>query len=135
MVEGRLRKFYEEVCLLDQTFVIDNETKVRKLVEQAGQDVGAPVSIAGFLRFQLGEGLNAKKVISPPRWSHSSVHNPLPVADGQSGNMQAALIARFSPHRIATVRVDAAGERLNQGRPWPKCLNTNGCCSKYRARR
>ena len=61
MVEGRLRKFYEEVCLLDQTFVIDNETKVRKLVEQAGQDVGAPVSIAGFLRFQLGEGVEREK--------------------------------------------------------------------------
>ena len=61
MVEGRLRKFYEEVCLLDQTFVIDNETKVRKLVEQAGQDVGAPVSIAGFLRFQLGEGVEREE--------------------------------------------------------------------------
>ncbi len=61
MVEGRLRKFYEEICLLDQTFVIDNETKVRKLVEQAGQDVGAPVSIAGFLRFQLGEGVEREE--------------------------------------------------------------------------
>ncbi len=61
MVEGRLRKFYEEVCLLDQTFVIDNETKVRKVIEQAGQDVGAPVSIAGFLRFQLGEGVEREE--------------------------------------------------------------------------
>ncbi len=61
MVEGRLRKFYEEVCLLDQTFVIDNETKVRKVIEQAGQDVGAPVSIAGFLRFHLGEGVEREE--------------------------------------------------------------------------
>ncbi len=61
MVEGRIRKFYEEVCLLDQTFVIDNETKVSKVVEQAGQDLGAPVSLAGFLRFHLGEGVEREE--------------------------------------------------------------------------
>jgi elongation factor Ts len=57
MVEGRLRKFYEEVCLLEQTFVIDNESKVSKVLEQAGTDLGAPVRIVGFERFQLGEGV------------------------------------------------------------------------------
>ncbi len=57
MLEGRLRKYYEEVCLLDQTFVIDGETKVRKVLEQVSQDVGAPVKIIGFHRFQLGEGV------------------------------------------------------------------------------
>jgi elongation factor Ts len=57
MVEGRLRKFYEEVCLLEQTFVIDNESKVSKVLEQAGKDLGAPVRIAGFERVQLGEGV------------------------------------------------------------------------------
>ena len=39
MVEGRLRKFYEEVVLLEQVFVIDNETKVKKVIENAGKDV------------------------------------------------------------------------------------------------
>ncbi|MHA1151659.1 MAG: translation elongation factor Ts, partial [Alphaproteobacteria bacterium] len=57
MVQGRLRKYYEEVCLLDQTFVIDNESKVRQAVEAAGKDAGAPVTVAGFHRFQLGEGV------------------------------------------------------------------------------
>jgi len=57
MLEGRLRKYYEEVCLLEQTFVVDGETKVRKVLEQVSQDVGAPVKIAGFRRFQLGEGV------------------------------------------------------------------------------
>ena len=42
MVEGRLRKFYEEVCLLEQTFVIDGETKVGKVLEQEGEKLGAP---------------------------------------------------------------------------------------------
>ena len=61
MVEGRLRKFYEEVCLLEQTFVIDGETKVRKAVEQGSKDVGAPIEIVGFLRFQLGEGVEREE--------------------------------------------------------------------------
>ncbi|MEQ8357799.1 MAG: translation elongation factor Ts [Kiloniellaceae bacterium] len=57
MVEGRLRKFYEEVCLLEQVFVIDGENKVGKVLETAAKDLGAPVAIAGFVRFQLGEGV------------------------------------------------------------------------------
>ncbi len=57
MVEGRLRKYYEEICLLDQTFVMDTESKVRQAVEAAGEDAGAPVAVAGFLRFQIGEGV------------------------------------------------------------------------------
>ena len=58
MIEGRLRKFYEEVCLLDQTFVIDGESKVRAAVEAAGKDAGAPIKVAGFRRYQLGEGID-----------------------------------------------------------------------------
>lgn len=57
MVEGRLRKYYEEAVLLEQVFVIDNETKVGKVVEKAAADVGAPVKIAGFARLVLGEGV------------------------------------------------------------------------------
>jgi elongation factor Ts len=60
MVEGRLRKFYEEVVLLDQTFVIDNETKISKVLENAAKDTGAPVKITGFARFALGEGIEKK---------------------------------------------------------------------------
>lgn len=57
MVEGRVRKFYEEVVLLSQTFVVDGETRVDKVLEQAAGDVGAPVKVAGFERFVLGEGI------------------------------------------------------------------------------
>ncbi len=60
MVDGRIRKFYEEVVLLQQTFVIDGESKVAKVLEAAAGDVGAPVEITGFLRFQLGEGIDKK---------------------------------------------------------------------------
>jgi len=57
MVEGRLGKFYEEVCLLEQAFVMDPQTKVSALLEVAGKELGAPVRIGSFVRFALGEGL------------------------------------------------------------------------------
>ncbi len=58
MVEGRLRKFYEESVLLEQIFVIDGETKVGKVIENAAADVGAPVELVGFARLELGEGVD-----------------------------------------------------------------------------
>ena len=57
MLEGRMRKFYEENVLMQQTFVIDGETPIAKLVEKAAKDFGAPVEIEGFVRFQVGEGI------------------------------------------------------------------------------
>ncbi len=57
MVTGRLRKFFEEVVLLDQTFVIDGETRVSKVLEEASKRAGAPVRVSGFVRFALGEGI------------------------------------------------------------------------------
>ena len=61
MVEGRLRKFYEEVCLLQQVFVIDGENKVRDAIETAAKDAGAPIKVTGFARFQLGEGIEKEE--------------------------------------------------------------------------
>jgi elongation factor Ts len=57
MVEGRLRKFYEEAVLLEQVFVIDGENRVGKVVEAAAKSAGAPIRVAGFVRFALGEGV------------------------------------------------------------------------------
>jgi len=58
MVEGRLRKFYEEVVLLAQPFVHDPETTVAKAVAAAEKTAGAPIKITGFHRFALGEGID-----------------------------------------------------------------------------
>jgi elongation factor Ts len=57
MMAGRMRKYYEETVLLQQTFVIDGETQIAKLLEKASKDLGAPVVIEGFVRFQVGEGI------------------------------------------------------------------------------
>ena len=61
MIEGRMRKYYEEVCLLDQTFVIDGESKIEKVLEDAGKEAGKPVSVSTFGLFILGEGIEKKK--------------------------------------------------------------------------
>ena len=61
MVEGRLRKFYQEVVLVEQTWVIDGETKVAKVLERAGKELGAPVKVAGFIKFVLGEGIEKEE--------------------------------------------------------------------------
>jgi len=61
MVDGRIRKYYEEVVLLEQVFVMDGETKVSKVVEAAAKDVGAPVKLVGFIRFALGEGIEKEE--------------------------------------------------------------------------
>ena len=60
MVEGRLRKFYEDVVLLEQVFVVDGESRVSAVVEKAGKEIGAPVKVAAFKRFALGEGIEKK---------------------------------------------------------------------------
>ena len=52
MVEGRIRKFYEEVVLLEQVWVHDGESRVKAVVAKAG------VKLAGFARFKLGEGID-----------------------------------------------------------------------------
>ncbi|HEY8595736.1 MAG TPA: translation elongation factor Ts [Devosiaceae bacterium] len=61
MVEGRLRKFYEEVCLLAQTFVIDGETRISDVLKKAEADVGAPVKLTQFVRYALGEGIEKQE--------------------------------------------------------------------------
>ena len=57
MVEGRLRKYYEDVVLLEQLYVIDGESRVKQVVEKAAKEIGAPVAITGFARMALGEGI------------------------------------------------------------------------------
>jgi len=57
MVDGRVRKYYEEVVLLEQLFVIDGKTKVSAVIEQAAKDAGKPIKVLSFVSFRLGEGI------------------------------------------------------------------------------
>ncbi|HMR31867.1 MAG TPA: translation elongation factor Ts [Geminicoccaceae bacterium] len=58
MVEGRVRKFYEEAVLLEQVWVIDTDKRVKQVVEAAAKELGAPVKVTGFVRMALGEGID-----------------------------------------------------------------------------
>ena len=57
MVEGRMRKFYQESVLLSQTFVLDGENTVEQALKNTEADAGGPIKLTGFLRFELGAGI------------------------------------------------------------------------------
>jgi len=61
MVEGAIAKFRKEMAFLSQLFVMDNKTKVEDVVASQAKEVGAPIQVAGFVRFQLGEGIERKE--------------------------------------------------------------------------
>jgi len=57
MVEGRMKKYYQEVVLLEQTSVIDGETRIADVIAKTGKDAGADIALKAFVRFNLGEGV------------------------------------------------------------------------------
>lgn len=57
MVEGRIKKYLKEVCLVDQVWVKDPELTISKLLQQKSKEVGAPITITSFSRFERGEGI------------------------------------------------------------------------------
>ncbi len=61
MVEGRVRKFYEESVLTEQVFVIDTDKRVKEAVEATAKEIGAPIKIIGFVRMALGEGVEKRE--------------------------------------------------------------------------
>ena len=61
MVEGRMRKYYQEVVLLEQTFVIDGESRVADVVSKAGKDAGADIAMTAFAQFNLGAGIEKEE--------------------------------------------------------------------------
>ncbi|MCB1427621.1 MAG: elongation factor Ts [Nitratireductor sp.] len=61
MVEGRMRKFYEESVLVSQAFVIDPDKTVEQALKDAEKDAGAPITLKGFVRMALGEGIEKEE--------------------------------------------------------------------------
>ncbi len=61
MVEGRVRKYYEEVVLEEQAFIMDPDKKIKQVVADAAKECGAEIKLAGYVRFKLGEGLQKKE--------------------------------------------------------------------------
>lgn len=61
MVEGRVRKYYDEVVLEEQAYIMDPDKKVKQIVADAAKELGADIKLANFVRFKLGEGLQKKE--------------------------------------------------------------------------
>lgn len=61
MIEGRLNKELKEICLVDQVYVKDGDLTVQKYLETVAKEIGAPISIKSFTRFETGEGIEKKE--------------------------------------------------------------------------
>lgn len=61
MADGRIASFFEEIVLLNQTFVIDNKTKISDLLVSFGKEIGSPVKITSYSKFILGEGIEKEE--------------------------------------------------------------------------
>jgi elongation factor Ts len=67
IVEGRLSKFYEEICLLEQPFIRENTTSVAELIKATGSKLGdANIRVARFVRFKVGDQGDAPGVQESP---------------------------------------------------------------------
>lgn len=61
IVEGKIGKYYGENCLIEQTFVKDNSLTVQKYLDTVAKEVGSPITISEFVRFERGEGIEKKE--------------------------------------------------------------------------
>ncbi len=61
MIVGRMRKYMEEVVLLSQAFVMDPDTKVGKVIENAAKEAGTPIELVDYVRMELGDGIEKKE--------------------------------------------------------------------------
>jgi elongation factor Ts len=66
IVEGRLSKFYEEICLLEQPFIRENSISVAELIKSAGAKLGDTVTISRFTRYKVGDAGDAAGVQESP---------------------------------------------------------------------
>lgn len=61
MIEGRLNKELKEICLVDQVYVKDGDLTVQKYLDAVAKEIGAPIAIKSFVRFETGEGIEKKE--------------------------------------------------------------------------
>jgi elongation factor Ts len=60
IIAGQINKFFGDVCLVEQAFVIDPDQSVQKVVAACAKELGSPIVLNGYVRFQLGEGIEKK---------------------------------------------------------------------------
>ncbi len=60
IIVGQINKFFGEICLIEQAFVIDPDQKINKVLENLGKEIGAEVTLTGYTRYMLGEGIEKR---------------------------------------------------------------------------
>ncbi|MBC8048694.1 MAG: elongation factor Ts [Chitinophagales bacterium] len=81
MVDGRIKKFYQEVVLLQQAFVLNPDMTVEQAIKDAEKDAGAPIQMTGFVRFALGEGIEKKEDDFAAEVAAAAGSSPAPKSD------------------------------------------------------
>ncbi|CAN8246507.1 unnamed protein product [Cochlearia groenlandica] len=66
MVEGRLRKYFEEVALMEQKFIVNDAINIKTLVDNLSKEMGSPVKVTNFLRVEVGEGIERVEASDEP---------------------------------------------------------------------
>jgi elongation factor Ts len=61
MVEGRIKKYYEDFCLLEQVYIRDGSKKIKDIINEAVASIGEKISVRRFVRYEMGEGLEKRK--------------------------------------------------------------------------
>lgn len=61
MIDGRIRKYLEEIVLLKQVFLIDGKSKISEIIEATSKEIGSPIELKSYVRFELGEGIEKDK--------------------------------------------------------------------------
>tara|TARA_R110002073_G_scaffold32099_7_gene97606 strand:- start:2154 stop:3083 length:930 start_codon:yes stop_codon:yes gene_type:complete len=61
MIVGRMSKFYQEVVFMEQTFIVDGETKIAKVIENAAKAAGTDIKLTGYVRLELGDGIEKEE--------------------------------------------------------------------------
>lgn len=61
MVAGRIQKYYKEVCLLKQAYILDSDLDVAKYIANTGAEIGEAITLKDFVRFEKGEGIEKKE--------------------------------------------------------------------------
>lgn len=62
MVVGRIQKYFKEVCLLEQLWVKDGDKSINKFLEEKSKEVGSPITVTRFVRYERGEGIEVEKI-------------------------------------------------------------------------
>ncbi len=111
MVDGRIKKFYQEVVLLQQAFVLNPDMTVEQAIKDAEKEVGAPIRMTGFVRFGLGEGIQKKEDNFAAEVAAAAGSAPAPKAEAPAiAKPKSAPVAKQEPAKAVAPAAKTAAK-------------------------